>query len=385
MGKSFGLYIHIPFCIKKCLYCDFCSFESTEIEQEKYVKALIEEMKLVSKEHGRLLISTIFIGGGTPTAINSELIKHIMNNAKEVFKVMDSAEITIESNPGTITIEKLKDYKECGVNRISIGLQAIQNDLLKTLGRIHTYETFLDSYQLIRQAGFKNVNIDLMYGLPNQTEEEWQETIMEIVALSPEHISAYSLKVEEGTAFEKLEEKGIIKIPSEEVDRRNHHEAISFFSRNGYEQYEISNFAKPGYECKHNLIYWENKNYIGLGLGAHGYIKNSRYGNLTDMDQYCLSVANNKLPIESIEEITKHDEMFESIMLGLRLNKGLSLEGFKKRFGYELESLIGTLLEDLITEKLLYLDSGNLKFTSYGMDISNNVLVRILEIIEKNK
>ncbi len=256
---------------------------------------------------------------------------------------------------------------------------------MKTLGRIHTYETFLDSYQLIRKAGFKNVNIDLIYGLPNQTEEQWQETIMEIVALSPEHISAYSLKVEEGTAFEKLEEKGLIKIPSEEVDRRNHHEAISFFSSHGYNQYEISNFSKPGYECKHNLIYWENKNYIGLGLSAHGYIKNSRYGNLTNLNEYSLRVANKKLPIESIEEITKQDEIFESILLGLRLNQGLSLIGFKNRFGYELESLIGSLLEELLTEELLHLDSGNLKFTSYGMDISNSILVRILEKLEKNK
>jgi len=384
MINTYGLYIHIPFCIKKCLYCDFCSFESTAKEHEEYIENLVKEMQLVSKKYGRLSISSVFIGGGTPTVIKAELIEKIMTNAKGLFDFKEAIEITIESNPGTVTSEKLKSYKTAGINRISMGLQAVQNDLLKTLGRVHTYETFLDSYQLVRKSGFDNVNIDLMYGLPNQSEEQWKETIMEIVALNPEHISAYSLKVEEGTEFEILEEKGLIVIPTEEVDRRNHHEAISFFHDHGYEQYEISNFSKHGYECKHNLVYWENKNYIGLGLGAHGYIGETRYGNEVALNDYYARIKNDELPRTNEETITAQDEMFETIMLGLRLNKGLSLLGFKARFGVDLKAMVGSLIEDLCHEKLIEVVDETLKFTTYGMDISNQVLVRFLETLEKN-
>lgn len=384
MNRPRSLYIHIPFCKQKCFYCDFCSFAATEGEQSCYVDSLIKEIQLYHKALGRLSLKTIFIGGGTPSILSIHDMTRLVQTIHACFEVDDEVEFTMESNPGTVTMAKLKAYRGLGINRISMGLQATQNHLLKKLGRIHTFEIFLESYQLIRKAGFENVNIDLMYGLPDQTEAMWQETLEKVVGLEPEHLSAYSLKIEEGTPFDHMYEEGKLTVPSEEADRRNHHVAMSYLKEHGYEHYEISNFSKPGYRCAHNLVYWHNAHYIGVGLGAHGYLGSVRYGNVLDLESYSQLLNNDKWPRASEETIGVKDAMFETIMLELRLMEGLSLLAFKERFGYYLYDLVGDEVKKCIAEGLLVECSGRLCLTEFGMDISNAVLVRILEEFENN-
>ena len=383
MSKQLGLYIHIPFCKQKCAYCDFCSFESTDLERTKYVDYLLKEMELYHDKYGRLSFDTIFIGGGTPTVLRLNEMTRIVEGLNKYFDCTYVEEFSVESNPGTVTLDLLKGYRELGINRISMGLQATQNDLLKTLGRIHTYETFCSSFELIREAGFENVNIDLMYGLPNQNEEQWVETLKRIVKLEPEHISAYSLKVEEGTPFEKMYERNELTLPSEEQDRRNHHYAIDYLKSKGYKQYEISNFSKEEHECKHNLIYWRCQPYIGLGLAAHGYFDSTRYGNTAEISSYYSSLDQNKIPVEIVENINENDKIFETFMLGLRLNEGVSYAHLKHGFSRDVHRLLKDELRKLIDEDLLEEVDESIRFTRFGMDISNSVLVRILEVLEK--
>ena len=367
--KELGIYIHIPFCKQKCLYCDFISFANKEKMQKEYIEALkkeIENWKVNNKDYE---IKTIYIGGGTPSYIDS---KYLI----EVLESVGSAEsITIEVNPGTITKQKLIDYKEAGINRLSIGLQSTNNDLLKQIGRIHNYQDFLQTYNLAREIGFSNINVDLMIGLPNQSILDIKSTLEEICKINPEHISVYSLIIEEETPLQKLINSGEIKLPNEESERQMYWYVKNYLELNGYKHYEISNFAKLGFESKHNLDCWNQKEYIGFGLAAYSYIDGKRFGNISNIEKYIQNCNNNDFEKNRIiEEIqNKSQKMNEYMILGLRKVDGISIQKFENKFNENPIMIYKKELQKLHEEKLVIIDGDIIKLSNKGLDFANIV------------
>lgn len=359
--NEISLYIHIPFCKEKCKYCDFLSFKNTEFVKE-YKNALLKEINAFDCDYA---VKSIFIGGGTPSYIDESIIAEIMDSLNK-FSIEKNAEITIEANPGTITESKLRLYRKSGINRISMGFQAWQNSLLKTLGRIHTREEFLKNYEIVRKY-FNNINIDLMFSLPDQSFVDWQETLENITELDPEHISAYSLIVEEGTPFYNME----LNLPDEETDRKMYHYAIDFLGDKGYKQYEISNFAKTGRESVHNSVYWERGDYKGFGLGAAGMINNIRYKNTENIKDYIKGIT-----IENKEILTSQDIMEEYMFLGLRMNKGISIADFEKLFGKNIFEIYGNVFDKF--KNYFIIGNDRIALNRNGFDISNTIMCEFL-------
>ncbi len=397
--KDLGLYIHIPFCQKKCDYCDFLSAPADCDTKEKYVQALITEILSYKELASEYLVRTIFIGGGTPSSIEGKCITDIMDAIREVFiisgessqqnkkqdfinadanfgsVIKDTVEITIEVNPGTLSREKLKLYKEAGINRLSFGLQSADNKELKLLGRIHSFEDFITNYQLAREEGFHNISIDLMSGLPGQTLEDWLSTLNKVVALNPEHISAYSLILEEGTPFyERYREED----QDENLDREIYSQTKTYLSHHGYYRYEISNYAKPGYESRHNSSYWRRTEYLGIGLGASSLLHNVRFHNEEDLTKYMKLSADCHDIRRNVEELLMKEQMEEFMFLGLRMSDGIKKEEFKKLFGRSIDTVYGDVISKSIQEELLYMDESHLYLTEKGIDLSNMVLARFL-------
>ncbi|MFV0342042.1 MAG: radical SAM family heme chaperone HemW, partial [Anaerocolumna sp.] len=331
--KPVMIYIHIPFCDKKCDYCDFLSGPASLLMKEKYVEKLIEEIKSHTGKMEEYQVTSIFIGGGTPSSLPVNDISRIMDAlAKTFYPSQDTKymEITIEVNPGTVNKEKLMEYKAAGINRLSLGLQSTDNKELKKLGRIHTYETFLENYKLAREIGFSNINIDLMSGLPGQKVQDWIITLERITALKPEHISAYSLIIEEGTPF--FERYGL-EYNNEETDRIIYSKTKEYFKAKGYNRYEISNYAKENYECRHNIGYWTGIEYLGLGLGSSSLLNGVRYKNESDLNKYIDLTSDFKGLITESLPLSKKDKMEEFMFLGLRMTKGISKLRFLEEFG----------------------------------------------------
>lgn len=374
-----GLYIHIPFCVSKCKYCDFNSHKINLEEKVKYLEDLKEEMKLYKKEIGDNEIDTVFIGGGTPSILTKEEIKLLFDNIKSNFKLKNNAEITMECNPGTLTVNKLKVMKECGVNRLSIGLQAVQNNHLKYIGRIHTYEEFEENYNQAKNVGFENINIDLMYALPNQKKEDWMESLEKVVKLNPTHISAYSLILEEGTELFNMYERNEFKLLDEDADIEMYEYTINYLKMHGYNQYEISNYAKEGFECKHNILYWKCENYLGLGVSASGYLNNTRYNNISDLDEYNKLIHSGKKPIEWQEKLSIKDEIEESIFLGLRMNEGIKFKMFHEKYDFNFEEEYKNEINKLKNMNLIEIRDGVLKLTQKGREISNSIFVEFIK------
>ena len=369
--RYLGLYIHIPFCKKKCDYCDFISYCDKQNLVEEYIKKLKEEIKkeLNSKEYR---IKTVYIGGGTPSSIESKYIVDVLNLIKEKYS-LENLEVTIEVNPGTVTEEKLLDYKLSGINRLSIGLQETNNELLKQIGRMHTYEEFLETYNLARKVGFKNINVDLMIGLPVQTVEDVQRDLERIIELDPEHISVYSLIVEEGTKIKQKINSKELYLPSEELERKMYWKVKEELENGGYVHYEISNFAKKGYESKHNLSCWNQEEYIGFGLAAHSYIDNKRYSNIENLEKY-IGGADDPVRPQTIHEIqTKEDKMKEYMLLGLRKIEGVRISDFKNKFIDNPIYLYRESLNKLVIQELVEIDIDNIKLTNKGIDLANLV------------
>lgn len=377
--KETGLYIHIPFCRQKCLYCDFPSFAGKESYFDAYVHALIREMEQAKEELAGYHIKSIFFGGGTPTVLPVSSLKRIMEQIFACFHVREDAEITTEANPGTLDLETCRALKDMGFNRLSMGLQAWQDDLLKRLGRIHNREQFLENYHHAREAGFSNINLDLMFALPNQTLEEWEETLDAVTALQPEHISAYSLIIEEGTPFFDFYENGTYQETDEDTDRAMYRLAVEKLENAGYHQYEISNFAKEGRQSRHNKIYWLDESYRGFGMGAHSYWKGKRFHNPMDLETYIRKSENQESLWEEMEEISLKEEMSEFMFLGLRMTKGIEKDRFFRRFGIEIETIYGEKIEKLKREGLLEEAQGFLRLTKRGIDVSNHVFVEFLQ------
>lgn len=377
--KPISLYIHIPFCKKKCFYCDFVSFADSEAVFENYILALQEELKQKAPDFSEYEIQTIFVGGGTPTILSEKLLGSIMDTVYAKYKVAKDAEISVESNPGTLNKKKLLGLKAMEFNRLSIGLQAWQNPLLQSLGRIHTKEEFVYNFAQARDVGFKNINIDLMFALPKQTLLDWEETLCKVSALKPEHISCYSLIIEEGTPFYTLFEKGVLKPTDDVLDRKMYTLAKEVLNSEGYERYEISNFAKKGKQCRHNLVYWHDQTYIGAGLGAHSYLENKRFHNTCDLKKYLETKGNYKFLIEDIEQLSIETQCAEYMFMGLRLSEGIKIKDFYKRFGKTLNDVYGQELEKLLSENLLEKRKESYSLTERGIDVSNVVFSRFLK------
>jgi len=373
-----GIYIHIPFCLQKCDYCDFLSFEVNEQTQNAYVNTLLHEMRSVSIDHE---VSTIYIGGGTPTALPSHLLCKIIAAAKTL--APSAIEITVEANPGTLTREYLAGLKSHGVTRLSMGLQTTKPHLLRAINRLHSMTDFLDNFHAAREAGFDNINVDLMFALPGQTLQEWQETLTEIIALSPEHISAYSLTPAENTPLWSALENGKIHLPSDETDRDMYHMARKCLADAGYIHYELSNFAKPGYESRHNVNCWRRVPYHGFGLGAHSFDGVKRWHNTEDMGEY---LAGHHTP-QGIDELSEADIQAEIMILGLRLTEGIRESEIPQAFKGEVEAqkikracarVSYRAISYSMKKGLLALENGYVKLTARGMDLANQVFEAFL-------
>lgn len=367
------IYIHIPFCIRKCDYCDFLSGPSGPKEQADYVQALLREIQAVEEGEGRS-VSSIFIGGGTPSVLDERLLGDILKEIRNRFKMEEDAEITIEVNPGTANIGKLQAYREMGINRLSIGLQSPQDRELKILGRIHNYEQFLETYQEARTVGFDNINIDLMSAIPDQTYEGWVKNLRTAAELEPEHISAYSLIVEEGTPFATRK----LNLPDEDTEYNMYEATAQILKEYGFEQYEISNYARKGRECRHNVGYWTRQDYLGFGLGASSLYGKERFANTADMKKYLENSRNPEKIREKEPSLTREDEMAEFMFLGLRMTKGISKADFQKCFGCTIESVYGEVVEKYESMGLLLEQDGRIFLSREGIHVSNSIMAEFL-------
>lgn len=375
-----GLYLHIPFCLKKCDYCDFCSFPADEVLRERYVGALLKEIRLAAATVRGKSVDTVFIGGGTPTVLSPQQLGEIFQALREEYTLSEGAEISIESNPATLTAEHLALFRAFGVTRISIGLQAAQNSLLKRIGRAHTWEEFLETYHSVRKAGPWAINIDLIYHLPGQTLKAWRETLNHVAALKPEHISCYSLQLEEGTPLTAAVAAGRYRLSSDTMDRKMHHEAMDFLAEQGYLQYEISNFALPGHQCRHNLGYWKRTPYLGLGLGAHGFDGHRRLANPDSMEDYLERLELGELPGRVVEEISPAEARFEAVMLGLRMNVGVDWPALMKPAPEGERGPWERVKAECVAQGLLEQAGPSVRLTRKGMDLSNSVFSAFMQL-----
>ena len=383
--RELELYVHIPFCVRKCNYCDFLSAPCDVTTKARYVNALCQEILASGSLLQEYKVTSIFFGGGTPSLLSKEQISEVMQAIKAVARLTNTCEITIECNPGTLQKDLLETYYNLGINRLSFGLQSTNKEELRTLGRIHTYEQFVKNYKLARACGFTNINVDLMSALPNQTLESYEETLDQIIDLQPEHISAYSLIIEEHTEFWKVYgDEGPKKadIPSVELDRVMYERSRQILSQAGYERYEISNYAKPSYECKHNMGYWNRTEYLGFGLGASSHYQNQRFSNVIDLEAYISKRTNNQSTWVDLQQLSKKEAMEEFMFLGLRLCQGVSKQQFMENFQVSMDEIYGTVIKKFITEHILQEYQRKqehwIRLTDYGVDVSNVVLAEFL-------
>lgn len=375
--RELSIYLHIPFCARKCRYCDFLSYPATAQEQEAYLALLLQEIEKQSFLYKKYRVISIFVGGGTPSLLTADAIKKIFEKLNHDFTIEKACEITIEANPDSLTSDKLKACLQAGINRLSIGLQSTDDEELRLLGRIHDYQTFCRAYEMARQAGFRNINVDLMSAIPGQTADSYRQTLKRVLALKPEHISAYSLILEEGTWF--YEHQKELPLLTEEEDRELYELTGEMLALFNYDRYEISNYAKRGYECRHNKVYWKRGNYVGFGLGAASMVGDVRWSNKRNMREYreaVLSAAHARLG-ENVQYLSRQEQMEEFMFLGLRLTEGIRKQSFLDKFGVPIETVYGEILDRLQREGLLLADDP-VRLTPYGFDISNYVMSKFL-------
>ncbi len=383
MLNELGIYIHIPFCKQKCYYCDFVSYSNKCSEVKEYIESLKKEIE--EFDFSNYKVTSIYIGGGTPSYIDSIYIVEILSELKEKLKCnlieFKDIEITIEVNPGTVDTKKLNDYKKLGINRLSIGLQSTKNDILKKIGRIHTYQEFLEIYKLARETGFKNINIDLMIGIPGQKIGDLKNTLQDIIKLEPEHISVYSLIIEENTPIEKMLENGEIKLPDEDLERNMYWYVKNTLELNGYNHYEISNFAKLGKESRHNLNCWNQEEYIGFGVAAHSYLNDIRFSNTINVEEYIQHIEDNRKEenIQIEESQSLEDKKNEFMMLGFRKIQGVDIARFKEKFIDNPIFLYRENLNKLVEEGLIEVDLNHIKLTNKGIDLANLVFEEFVD------
>lgn len=368
--KEMSLYIHIPFCKQKCLYCDFPSYAGKESLINEYIRALNEE---ILRKCSKYKIASIFVGGGTPSYLNEINLESLLKTIN-LLDFKDDFEFTIECNPGTLNQEKLALMKNYNVNRISMGLQTTNDNILKEIGRIHSFEEFKKNYNQARKAGFENINVDLMFGLPNQNMKDWKMSLEDVMSLEPDHISAYSLIIEEGTCFYNLYNNDKLNIPNEEEERSMYLFTKGFLKDYGYNQYEISNYAKVNKECFHNKVYWKCNEYLGLGVSASSFVDEKRFKNIDDIKIYIEKINNNEDVTEEIHVNNINDDMEEFMFMGLRMIEGINLKTFKKRFGKDVFDIYDEVIKNNIKKGLLVVDSEKLYLSEKGIELSNYVM-----------
>ena len=385
-----SLYVHIPFCLRKCRYCDFLSAPQTDIDRERYVKALILEIKTQKDCPAGRPVDTVFFGGGTPSVLSADQIGRIMDALREVFLILPDAEVSLETNPGTADFEKLSAFKEAGINRLSMGVQSMHDEELRLLGRIHTADQALEAFKTARAAGFDNINIDLMSALPGQTFDSWADSLRQAVEWRPEHISAYSLIIEPGTPFSALYDAGELPpLPDEETDRKMYHYTREYLAQHGYGRYEISNYALKGRECRHNSGYWTGHPYLGFGIGAASYVNGARFSNITDFETYSVEMEKAGIPAEieqvygkvrtEIHSLTEQEKMEEFMFLGLRMTAGVKTSDFASRFGKSLDEVYGDVIRRHLAQGLLQRTPEGFCLTERGTDVSNYVMADYLQ------
>ena len=386
-NKGVEIYVHIPFCVKKCAYCDFLSFPADEDKVHRYIRALQKEIALRGSSIDHKSITSIYFGGGTPSYIDGEYISDLLDTIYYYYDVDDDAEITIEVNPKTVDLEKLRKYRRYGVNRLSIGAQSTHDEILKKLGRIHTHKDFTDCYSWALKAGFENINVDLISGIPGQNFEMWSDSLKEIIQLGAKHVSTYGLIIEEGTSFyeiygedDRRREEGYEPeiLPSEQTERILYYMSIEYLCSAGYTNYEISNFAKPGYESRHNTGYWIGREYLGMGLGSSSYLLGRRFSNCDNIEEYIAMCEKGRIKHTDEQILTIEEKMEEFMFLGLRMTKGVSRSDFKNRFGVSIESVFGDALNELRKTGLLMMIEDRIFLTSEGIDVSNYALAKFL-------
>ncbi len=376
MDKDYlGIYVHIPFCSKKCLYCDFASYDNQFDKEELYIRNLVKEIENFNKE--KYIVDSIFIGGGTPSVLSVESILKI-GEALNKFDFDKNIEFSVECNPCSINEEKLIAMKSIGVNRISFGLQSYNDNILKSIGRVHNVEMFDKAYKTARDIGIENINVDIMFNLPNQTFEEFKSTLKSVTELEPEHLSVYGLIIEEDTPFYEMVEKKQIDMPDEDVDRDMYELCETYLSERGYNKYEISNYCKDGYECRHNVKYWTREEYIGFGLNSHSMIGNVRFCNTGNLDEYLKEDFYEKYCYIEKEDVSVQQQIEEYIFLGLRLMDGINIKSLEEKYDVSFNELYGELIEKLEKEKLICVNGDNMKLTKMGVNLSNYVMSQFL-------
>lgn len=378
--RPLELYLHIPFCVRKCFYCDFLSAPSDAGTREAYLQALLAELEGRSAEYAGCVVTSVFVGGGTPTVMEGEQLSRLFHIVRAFYHVALDAEVTVEVNPGTADAEKLARLREAGVNRLSIGLQSADNGELAAIGRIHTWEQFAETWRLAREAGFDNLNVDLMSALPGQSLESYRATLQKVLRLAPppEHVSAYSLIVEEGTPFYERYEKGLLALPDEDTDRQMYHETKRILREAGYERYEISNYARPGFACRHNCGYWRRADYAGFGLGAASLVENVRFRNGRSLSDY---IENPRGCRGEFQRLSRAEQMEEFMFLGLRLTAGIEADAFRSAFGETVQEAYGGVIKKNSEDGLLAWDGPEerrLFLTERGLDVSNYVMAQFL-------
>ena len=376
--KRMSVYIHIPYCVRKCAYCDFLSFPDASPDSltqtgKEYKEALLKELELTARKYPDRIVDTVFFGGGTPSHMSAFDIADIMDALRALFPFSDDAEVSLEANPGTVDEQKLRVYKDAGINRLSFGLQSSHDKELKLLGRIHVFDDFVRSLELAEKAGFENINADLMSALPGQNVKEWEDVLRTAASFKIlKHISAYSLIIEEGTAFyERYKDGGL---PSEEVDREMYHVTREVLESYGYGRYEISNYAKPGYECRHNLVYWKRGDYIGVGLGASSCMDEVRFTNTSDIRKY-MEITDLAGIRESVEELDEDSIRFEKVMLGFRLTEGIDESELLSGAEEKTEKFYREQIQKNISLGLLVRENGRLKLSDEGLDLADHVIM----------
>lgn len=367
------LYVHIPFCVRKCQYCDFLSGPSDEETKDRYIEALLKEIRAAEHTEDYEIVS-VFIGGGTPSALKAEAIASIMRTLQEQFFFCEDAEVTIEANPGTVDLEKLTIYRNVGINRLSLGLQSTDAEELKLLGRIHSYEEFLKSYEWAREAGFSNINIDLMFAIPGQTGEAWRQHLYQVAELNPEHISAYSLIIEEGTPFAEQN----LDLPDEDTEYQMYEDTAEILKRYGYRQYEISNYAKQGYMCRHNAGYWQRREYLGFGLGASSLYGGMRFSNTHQMQEYLKESRNPDQIRKDVTVLSRNEQIEEFMFLGLRMTEGISEKKFEENFDVRLMDIYGDILQKYEETGFMEHIETKWRLTRKGIHVSNHILADFL-------
>lgn len=376
-GNKLGIYLHFPFCVRKCRYCDFLSFPSDAETMQRYAKAMCREIRAAGKSGRGHTVDSVFLGGGTPSVVPAGALQNVMDALRETFAVEANAEITMEMNPGTVKPENLSFIKE-NINRVSMGVQSADDRELEMLGRIHTWEDACESFVSLRNAGIENINIDLISAIPGQNPASWRKSLAAVCGLAPEHISAYSLIVEEGTPFFALQQAGRLALPGEDEEREMYYETKKILAAHGYERYEISNYARPGFQCRHNKKYWERGDYLGFGIGAASLFGHRRWRNTGDIRVYISESGAPDRIRRDVENLSRADEMEEFMFLGLREMRGVSEKDFRETFGNEIMDVYGDMLRKLKKEELMDTAGGRWFLTDRGIDVSNIVMAEFM-------